>query len=462
MYKARITKLTNLRKHSNADNLQVAEVFMTSVIVDLSYKEGDLVIYFPTDGKLGIEYATKNNLLRLKDEDGNNIGGYLDPDKRNITSIKLRGEKSDGLIMPIDSLSSFTDVSQLKPGDEIDVLNGVVICEKYIPKQNNRTTNSGVKINKSKNKENTYPLFKEHIDTEQLAYNLNNFKKGDIVTISLKMHGTSQRTTRTLREESNKGFKGIIKRLFNKPFRFWEVVTGTRRVVLESFTRDTSFYGTDLFRKKYHDLLKDKLHKGETVYYEVVGYTDSDKLIMNEANNKKTNDKEFIRRYGETTKFTYGCYTLPESTKLIVEDSNDPRMRTFTEFSNVNSVNVDPINKYPQNKMFVYRMTMTNEDGYIVEYPTWLVKLRCEEMGIDMVPIFEQFRYTTKADLLKRVAKYEDGPDPVGKNHIREGIVVRIENRPTFTVYKHKNFFFKVLEGITKTDAIEADMEENQ
>ena len=38
------------------------------------------------------------------------------------------------------------------------------------------------------------PLFQEHADTEQLAYNLSAFHAGDLVEVTLKMHGTSQRT----------------------------------------------------------------------------------------------------------------------------------------------------------------------------------------------------------------------------------------------------------------------------
>jgi len=35
-------------------------------------------------------------------------------------------------------------------------------------------------------------------------------------------------------------------------------------------------------------------------------------------------------------------------------------------------------------------------------------------------------------------------------------------NRPKFTAYKHKNFAFKVLEGIIKEVASAPDMEESQ
>ena len=108
MYKAYITKITNLRKHSNADRLLVGECFGNNVIVSLNTKEGDVGVYFPVDGKLDEKFATINDIVRRKDEFGNPCGGYLDPDKRNITAIKLRGEKSDGLFLPLTCLSTYT------------------------------------------------------------------------------------------------------------------------------------------------------------------------------------------------------------------------------------------------------------------------------------------------------------------------------------------------------------------
>lgn len=91
MYSAYITTLKQIRKHTNADRLNVATVFGNNVIVDLSYEVGQRVIFFPVDGQLSEEFAVENNLVRIKDENGNNIGGYLDPDKRNITALKLHG-----------------------------------------------------------------------------------------------------------------------------------------------------------------------------------------------------------------------------------------------------------------------------------------------------------------------------------------------------------------------------------
>ena len=112
-YTAFITRINNLRPHPNADRLQMGECFGNTVIVSLEYENNQLGIYFPSDGQVSNEFAEVNNLLRKKDENGNNVGGYMDPDKRNITAIKLRGEKSDGLFMPLKSLETFGNLTFL-------------------------------------------------------------------------------------------------------------------------------------------------------------------------------------------------------------------------------------------------------------------------------------------------------------------------------------------------------------
>jgi len=421
-YSAYIANIKNLRKHENADRLLIGEVFGNSVIVSLNTNENELGVYFPVDGKIGIEYAEKNNLLRKKDANGKQVGGFLDAEKRNIKAIKLRGEKSDGLFLPLSSLEDFTDISKLNEGDAITILNGILICEKYTPRV--RIKKTVIKELKKKSKSFTFPYFYEHKDTDQLMYNLINFQEGDICYITLKVHGTSQRTAYTLKENVKKRNKLLtLLGLKDKITKSWEYISGTRRVVLDNY--DGGFYGSDEFRKKWHDYFSDKLKKGETVFYEIAGYIKDNTLIMGECDNKKTNDPEFISQYGETTKFTYGC------------EEN-------------------------QNRIFVYRMTMSNEDGDIVEYPTELVSRRCEEMAVEFVPVFDKFIFTTEEDLLERIERYADGIDPIGRNHIREGIIIRIDNARHFRAYKHKNFNFKVIEGIIKDTAETPDIEEAQ
>lgn len=801
MYCAYITKLKKIRNHPNADRLLLAECFGNTVVVDLNSTEDKLGIYFPVDGKLGVEFCKKNNLCRKKDENGNNIGGFLDPDKRNIQAIKLRGEKSDGLWLPIESLSGFCDIKMLKEGDTITILNGITICEKYIPIRKNQSfVSTKNNSNKKKTKIDIAPLFAEHADTEQLAYNLSAFHEGDLIEITLKMHGCFVSGTKvrmadhslkeiqnikvgdnvlgynfnTKRFESTKvknvfhnapsnkwnkikfsrnhisgdkrgsvictynhpfwyneyncwidaedlepnmtistlspsyiltnmqkeiltgmilgnGYfrnydnisgkvefsqskryenyinyiieisNGLMKKdkityksrydsdiirvksktsidLYNYmnsilniskdvtklkdeiinsftllslaifymddgnlchdnkqkdsalfavcdynsksdceiickcfekfgitpilytdtegynrirlntaeaykmfdliykyipksmryklPLEYWNkefilpiddenfeygyafskqtvlenkeinkeyeefdletdlhnyvvglslvhntsqrtgylpkfkkykktlkdillrkdgipiyeygYITGTRRTVLKDFG-EGGYYGSDSFREPHAKAFEGKLYKGETVYYEVVGFTDNGTPIMGSVPNKRTNDKKFIKQYGDTTTFSYGC--SPDGNK--------------------------------KSDFYVYRMTITNEDGDVIEYTPDYMRYRCEQMGVKTVPVFWKGYLNepddwgrsewSAGDYAKLIAENDyDGADPIGKTHIREGVVVRIVNRPTFKAYKHKNFYFKVLEGLAKADATEPDIEEAQ
>ena len=150
---------------------------------------------------------------------------------------------------------------------------------------------------------------------------------------------------------------------------------------------------------------------------------------MPSCNNKKLNDKAFIKKYGDTTNFSYGCAP-------------------------------------GENECYVYRMTLTTEEGHVVEYSPEYMRYRCEQMGVKAVPEFYRGFLPDVENLgekVRDIAKvFYDGDDPIGKTHIKEGVVVRIVNRPKFTAYKLKNFEFKVLENIIKTNAEIPDMEEAQ
>ena len=459
-----ITQLKNLRDHPNANKLALAECFGNTVCIakDSSY-ENQVVIYFPVDLQLSEEYCSYNDLVRRKDENGNPAGGYLDPEKRNVKAIRLRGEKSDGLVMPLSSLafcyesnSPDVGVMNLSIGDQITVLNGHEICKKYIPRSKTHSV-TDASVNKTrKHKDPVAPLFAEHADTEQLAYNLSAFKPGDEVEITLKMHGTSQRTGYL---PTLQGYKRTLWEQFTRkkgtPIYGWGGVSGTRRVVLEDY--NGGFYGSNEFREKHSKMFDGKLMKGETVYYEVVGFTTTGQPIMGDANNKKLNDKEFIKQYGMTTRFSYGCH--PDGTNHLT----------------VNDGEGDPFfDPRPQSDIYVYRMTMTNEDGFVVEYTPDFIRYRCEQMGVKTVPVLwkgiipehpasAEDPTITAGEWIKNVAeRFYDGPDPIGKTHVREGVVVRIVNRPKFTAYKHKNWSFRVLEGIVKDVATAPDIEEAQ
>lgn len=448
MYTGFVVKIDNLEKHPNADRLQITKIFGDSIIVGLDVKLGDLGIYFPIGGQLSAEFCDENHLCR-KNSQGFADTGYLDGDKRNIKAIRLRGEKSEGLYLPISCVEylgvSFSDQDV---GICIHDLQGKEICKKYIPKGSHRRRGNGSSVRPLISKAEIAPLFVEHADTEQLAYNLGAFKEGDLIEITCKMHGTSQRTgylqvlisykgrgldnyfIHKYMKNPSKTSKWIKKKMkkileYAKPIYEWKYISGTRRTVLNDW--EGGFYGSNAFRKQHADFFEGKLHKGETVYYEVVGFTDTGAPIMPSASNKDLG-KDFMRTYGDTTTFSYGC---------------DP----------------DGKDGHPQSAAYVYRMTMTNEDGDVVEYTPDYMRYRCEQMGAKTVPVFwkgylnEPDDWTKETydagEFVKLIAEeYYDGPDIVDSTHIREGVVIRIVNRPKFTAFKHKNFSFKVLSGI--------------
>ena len=402
-----------------------------------------------------MEFCEQNGLLAVYENGVNVSGGYMDPAKRNVKAIKLRGEKSDGLFLPLESLAyTGIDISTLKMGDQITVLNGKEICTKYIPKVKESKAPAATQKKVVKAKYQTTPTFFEHKDTEQLAYNLDAFKPGDEIEITLKMHGTSQRTGY---HKVHCGYKrSLLDKILRRPgtpIYDWGQANGTRRTVLKDF--EGGFYGSNEFREPHAKMFEGKLWKGETVYYEVVGFTHTGAPIMATCSNKKLNDKEFIKQYGEETVFSYGC--APGLLGGLIKDKEVVDNETVV---------------YPQSDVYVYRMTMTNEDGDTVEYTPDFMRYRCELMGVKCVPVLWSGRIPqnpgskddptiSAGEWIKNVAeRYFDGPDPIGKTHVREGVVVRILNRPTFAAYKHKNFSFKVLEGIIKDTADAPDMEE--
>lgn len=459
MYNVYVCKVKNIRPAENADRLNACEVFGITTIVDKSVNENDLYVYFPTDGQISEEFGKANDLFRRKDENGNPAGGFIDPVKRNIGAIRLRGNKSEGLILPLTCLAPFGDISNLAEGDIVSTFNGHVIAEKYVPMHKPRAsqpTARGERDRKSAKKcRIKYPFFAEHIDTPQLRFNMDMFKPGDIICLTEKVHGTSSRNAYQTAIVGENGFF-LTKLIAHSNWlpKKWRMsaqshltpktemryLIGTRRTVLTNNSVG-GFYGNDDFRRAWGERFKGKLLPNEECFGEIAGFYKDNYggavPIMSRGDNTKTKDKQFIKQYGKTTTFSYGCtetgyYTYGDGT-------HEER----------------PLNRY-----FVYRMTYTTPEGVVIEYPWDLVKQRAEQMGFETVPELERFIYTTEEDFLARIAKYEDIPSTIDSSHVIEGVVIRKMNGTHFDVAKDKSYNFKVLENLIKVDAEVPDMEE--
>ncbi len=217
--------------------------------------------------------------------------------------------------------------------------------------------------------------------------------------------------------------------MFRRPAtKTWTYLNGSRNVTLEN-AAGPGFYGTNDFR---YDVVRDvKLQKGEVIFFEIVGYVHDNTPIMPPQDVSKLKSKEFERQYGKQMEWTYGCQP-------------------------------------GQHKMFVYKIIQTNEDGYGVELSWTQMLRRCDELGLQVVPLLDAFYIGPGADTdegttenWRRIIEGNvNGPSTVSAKQIREGVVARIESIGGIRYVKEKSYEFKILEGIVKDNASYVDLEE--
>lgn len=424
MYNILVTKI-KVSKHPNADRLQIGHIFGSQVIVGLNVKDDDLGLYFPTDGQLSEEYATFNDLVAKYDENGNKISGGYFNEKRRVTAQTFRKVKSDGFWMPISSISYITGYEKLKDGDILledsngdVVFNGHKLARKYFTPATlqQRTSN---KVNK------TTVNMPEHKDTDQFAYYYHTIPVGAKITITSKLHGTSQRYGNVRTAIMLPWYK----RLINKVYPIFATTKhqhhiGTRRVILKEDTTK-SYYGNEQFRKDVVDGVV--LQRGEIIYGEVVGYVDINRPIMAAHDTSKYKE---LKNFNDPMIYNYG-----------LRDGE----ATF----------------------YVYRITQENKDGMYEDLSMEEVISRAKELGLNTVPVLDTFIYHGNSEalfnLVDTIVNGKDKkpiPDFIDKSHLLEGVVIRVDYNGTTTFYKHKNWWFKLLEGIVKdTDVV--DIEES-
>lgn len=438
-YKALVCRIESIKKHPNADRLQLCTVAGGyQVITDLTPKVGDLGIYFPVDGQVSEEFAKANNLLEIKDPvTGKKIGGGFMDHKRRIRALNLRGIKSMGLWLPHSCLnyldivkSANKDEVFLDAGSQFSEIDGHPICNKYYTAATLRAQTQGAsKGNKGDYK--NYDCFKRHIDTEQFIRFFKEIPIGSFITATLKLHGTSAVTGYVMVNHSLSWWKRAIN--FIRPGVFkereYKHLIGTRNVVLADGKQD-GFYKGDQFRFNAANLFKDRLHKGETVYYEIVGYDSNGRPLMSTHNTEiLKKDYKSVSRFNKEFAYSYGCTKGTQ-------------------------------------KIYVYRITMCNEDGIAYDLSFEQVKERCKELGLEAVPELCKFVYNGNVEeTLQKVAPWlsDDDlkPSIIDSTHIDEGVCFRVDtNRAHAVNYKHKAFIFQILEGIKKESDDYVDLEE--
>jgi hypothetical protein len=439
-YQAIVTKIS-VRPHPNADRLQLGTCHGNQVVVGLDIQDGELGVFFPTDGQLSPDFCLNNQLYTASamakmgyqyvDDVTASDGrlqyhwkghGFFDHNRR-VRAQRFRGEKSDGFWCP---LSYFTwtgyDLSQLIEGSTFTELDGLGICNKYYTPATLRAMQKQGKPGKLARE----VVFPEHVDTGQFRY-LHNVPDEAVIYITEKLHGTSGRYGHVLERNERPWYS---RWLLGKWKADWRHLSGSRRVVLDKRPVETSYYGTNDFRE---DVVQGiTLNKGEVLYFEIVGDVQVGQPIM-KVHTVKDELKDLKKQYGTHMHYKYGC--LPG-----------------------------------EHKMFVYRITQINEDGYEVDLPWTHVEKRCRELGLRTVPalcdpfisINDPSPDVISADeaLKNLVEVLTDGHSILDMSHIREGVVVRIESSEGIKYVKNKSWTFGVLEGYIKDTDDYVDLEE--
>lgn len=405
-YCAFVAKVNSITKLDGCDNIVHANVNNYHVIVSKDVKDGEIGIFFPVECKLSTEFLHHNNLNRDKTLNvDQNKSGYIELNGR-IRCAKLRGYKSEGLFISLESVSwTGANISELSVGDCFDELNGKDICEKYtvIKKQNPESIKDkkGKKIKRiNRLKEGQFKL---HVDTAQLKNKCEAVKGDSLISITEKFHGTSAVFSNVIVKKKLSVIDKIAK-FFGANIQEYEYDTiySSRNVVKNGCfnpTNSDTFYGVDVW-SYWCNKIKHKIPKGFSLYGEIVGYAENGREIQNG--------------------YDYGC-------------------------------------KPNESEFYVYRITSTNEDGLITELNRQQIDEFCNFIGLKTTPIF-YFGYAKDLYSLDgefspyNLVKSMEGDNSLAMNNVKcshcskkvpaEGCVLRIETLFNPTPLKLKNFAF--------------------
>lgn len=429
-YLCKVFRIEGLKKHPNADRLQMLTVDFNTVITGMDAKEGDICIYFPLECKINPEFlsytnsfrnyynnrdyimssSTRKNMLDLEDNKLERKIGFFD-DNCRVRAMRLRGEKSMGYIVPASVVLEWAAVEpKILPdlmGMEFDTINGLKLVEKYIVKANEPRKKEGKKPSVSRLVDGQVRL---HIDTENLRKNSHKIKPDDTISITYKTHGTSWWVSNVLVKRRLSWLERLVKKLGLKVQEHeYDLVYGSRRVVKNQSMDDPKqkdhFFGYDLWEDIKDHIGKD-IPKGFTLYGEMLGYDRNGKAIQNG--------------------YDYGCVPNGEPFKT-------------------------------QSKLEVYRITYTNPDGHVFELKYPQIKEFCDKMGLNPPHLYFWGRANDWLDLAggysdrdwqeafvrELEAKYNDRVCFMCNNQVpEEGVVVRKESLFHCEPYKLKSFTF--------------------
>jgi hypothetical protein len=271
-YAATIVRIDHLNPLVKSDNLLGAPLLGMQAVVSKDTEIGTVGVVFVAGTQLSDEYCARNNLYRHKEfNEDKEQAGFIE-DNRRVKAIKLRGNRSDALFMPLSSLAyTKVDLSELKVGDAFEELNGFEICKKYEVKRKSVPTHE-------KNKHKVFErvdekLFPRHYDTAQYYRVLDTFKPYTEIIVTQKLHGTLLRFSNIPVKRKLSVIEKAVRKLGVKVQQEeYAHVYGSNRVIKDANNeKQMHFYGSDIWTeagKKFDDMIPENF----VVYGELVGW----------------------------------------------------------------------------------------------------------------------------------------------------------------------------------------------
>ena len=430
-YKCFVAQIDRVQEIPGADKIHCATVLGSKVVVAKDCGVGYVGLFFPVDTQLSEEFCKQNNLYRdcTKNADTTKKGFF--DDNRRVRAQPFMKVKSEGFFCSIDSLNYLGEFAG-KLGESFDTYKDQKICNRY---ESEKASKIKREQKQKTPKAKVAPTFHKHCDSEQFKLFAHHIKKGSLISIHAKVHGTSARyawlpVTRETYYSKPVGFlRKLIGKSKSKVQTQYEYLVGTRNVTLLEDQRYNAqgFHGSEEYRYEILDLLKPHLEKGMCIYGEIAGYANS-KSIMPKHSTETLKDKAFNKKYGKEITYKYGC--------------NETQYR-----------------------FHVYRITYQTVDGKEIDFTPAQLEEWCLDRGIlPHYNVVEPFIYDGDVEklsaLVESLTEREDvlTEDYIDPSHISEGVIVRIDcgnMRPIF--YKNKSYAFRVMEGISREEVVDIE-----
>lgn len=422
-YLAKVINIETFRKHSNPEvtRLKCCTVDGFNIITGIDSQPG-LYVYFPALSCINSIFLGFANLYKHKELNNNPECSGMFEDNGRVKAIKLKGELSEGFILPIDILQNFAlsinnfNIENIHDGLEFNSIQHedkeIILVKKYTVKRNH--------ANISNPKTRLVKGFNKVIDTQfRFHYSTTLIKKcpyvinpNNYIHISYKIHGTSGISAYVLCKTKLTWRQKIAKWLIGEEFNEYDYLYASRTVIKNKIYNpkvSKGFYGIDVWNEA-DKIVRPCLSRGQSAYYEIVGYLPNGKYIQKN--------------------YDYGCVP-PKDGEVYTSEKHF--------------------------KIRIYRVTYTNVDGKVFEYSPRQVQQWCSKVGL--TPVEECYYGLAKSlypelninehwseNFLEKLANdskfYMEENSPHCINKVpNEGLVIRVDDTSDMA-FKLKCFKF--------------------